>query len=97
MISVEGCRRRSGTDAAGSSVLIAGVNLFALATVIDALLGIPLPIAIVLSAGFVLIPHLGLQSSFVEISKVGAIGGIAVAALALLHHTRRRALIGTLA
>ncbi len=37
-----------------SSVLIAGVNLFALATVIDALLGIPLPAAIVLSAGFVL-------------------------------------------
>ena len=37
-----------------SSVLIAGVNLFALATVIDALLGIPLPIAIVVSAGFVL-------------------------------------------
>jgi len=37
-----------------AAVLIAGVNLFALATVIDALLGIPLPIAIVLSAGFVL-------------------------------------------
>ena len=47
--------------------------------------------------GFVLIPHLGLQSSFVEISRVGAIGGIAVAALALLQRTRRRALIGTLA
>jgi spermidine synthase len=50
-----------------------------------------------LSAGFVLIPHLGLQSSFVEISRVGAIGGIAVAALALLQHTRTRALIGTFA
>jgi SSS family solute:Na+ symporter len=37
-----------------SSVLVAGVNLFALATVIDALLGIPLPIAIVVSALFVL-------------------------------------------
>ena len=50
-----------------------------------------------LSAGFVLIPHLGLQSSFVEISRVGAIGGIGVTALALLQHTRRRALIGTFA
>ena len=37
-----------------ASLLIAGVNLFALATVIEALLGIPLPIAVVLSAGFVL-------------------------------------------
>src|ERR671939_128587 len=36
------------------SLLIAGVNLFALATVIEALLGIPLPIAIVVSAVFVL-------------------------------------------
>jgi SSS family solute:Na+ symporter len=36
------------------SVLIAGVNLFALASVIDALLGIPLWIAIVVSALFVL-------------------------------------------
>ena len=50
-----------------------------------------------LSAGFVLIPHLGLQSSFVEISKVGAIGGIGVTALALLQHTRKRALIGSFA
>jgi spermidine synthase len=50
-----------------------------------------------LSAGFVLIPHLGLQSSFVEISRVGAIGGIGVAALALFQHTRKRALIGTFA
>ncbi|GAB3680668.1 sodium:solute symporter family protein [Angustibacter aerolatus] len=37
-----------------SSVLIAGVNLFALATVVEALLGIPLWVAIVLSAAFVL-------------------------------------------
>jgi solute:Na+ symporter, SSS family len=37
-----------------ASLLIAGVNLFALATVIEALLGIPLPVAVVLSAGFVL-------------------------------------------
>jgi spermidine synthase len=50
-----------------------------------------------LSAGFVLIPHLGLQSSFVEVSRVGAIGGIGVAALALFQHTRKRALIGTFA
>lgn len=49
-----------------------------------------------LSAGFVLIPHLGLQSSFVEVSKVGAIGGIVVAALGLLQRTRTRAVIGTL-
>jgi spermidine synthase len=50
-----------------------------------------------LSAGFVLIPRLGLQASFVEVSRVGAIGGVAVAALALFRHTRRRALIGTFA
>jgi solute:Na+ symporter, SSS family len=37
-----------------SSVLIAGVNLYALAAVLDALLGIPLAIAIVVSALFVL-------------------------------------------
>jgi SSS family solute:Na+ symporter len=37
-----------------ASLLIAGVNLFALATVIEALLGIPLEVAVVLSAGFVL-------------------------------------------
>ncbi len=37
-----------------ASLLIAGVNLYALATVIDALLGIPQFWAIVLSAGFVL-------------------------------------------
>jgi SSS family solute:Na+ symporter len=37
-----------------SSVLIAGVNLFALASVLEALLGIPLAIAIVASALFVL-------------------------------------------
>jgi len=37
-----------------SSVLLAGVNLFALASVIDALLGIPLAVAVVVSAGFVL-------------------------------------------
>jgi len=37
-----------------SSVLLAGVNLFALASVIDALLGIPLPVAVVVSGGFVL-------------------------------------------
>src|ERR687883_1439399 len=36
------------------SLLIAGVNLFALATVIEALLGIPLPVAVVVSALFVL-------------------------------------------
>jgi SSS family solute:Na+ symporter len=36
------------------SLLIAGVNLYALATVIEALLGIPLPIAVVVSAAFVL-------------------------------------------
>jgi Sodium:solute symporter family len=36
------------------SLLIAGVNLYALATVIEALLGIPLPVAVVVSAGFVL-------------------------------------------
>src|SRR3954451_3527440 len=36
------------------SLLIAGVNLFALATVIEALLGIPLPVAVVVSAVFVL-------------------------------------------
>ena len=50
-----------------------------------------------LSAGFVLIPRLGLQSSFVEIGRVGAIGGIAVAMVALRQHTRRRALIGAFA
>ena len=50
-----------------------------------------------LSAGFVLIPRLGLQSSFVDISRIGAIGGITVATLALLQHTGRRALIGTFA
>ncbi len=37
-----------------ASLLIAGVNLFALATVIEALLGIALPVAIVVSAVFVL-------------------------------------------
>lgn len=37
-----------------SSVLIAGVNLFALSTVLEALLGIPLAVAIVVSALFVL-------------------------------------------
>ena len=37
-----------------SSVLIAGVNLYALAAVLDALLGIPLAVAIVVSALFVL-------------------------------------------
>jgi solute:Na+ symporter, SSS family len=37
-----------------SSVLLAGVNLYALASVIDALLGIPLPVAVIVSAGFVL-------------------------------------------
>jgi SSS family solute:Na+ symporter len=37
-----------------ASLLIAGVNLFALATVIEALLGIPMPIAVVVSAAFVL-------------------------------------------
>src|SRR6476660_4591957 len=37
-----------------SSVLIAGVNLYALAAVLDVLLGIPLPVAIVVSALFVL-------------------------------------------
>jgi solute:Na+ symporter, SSS family len=37
-----------------SSMLIAGVNLFALATVLEALLGIPLAVAIVVSALFVL-------------------------------------------
>src|SRR3954453_6013351 len=37
-----------------SSVLLAGVNLYALATVIEALLGIPLPVAVVVSAAFVL-------------------------------------------
>src|SRR6476659_5599728 len=37
-----------------SSVLIAGVNLFALAAVLDALLGIPLAVAIFVSALFVL-------------------------------------------
>ena len=37
-----------------SSILIAGVNLYALAAVLDVLLGIPLPIAIVVSALFVL-------------------------------------------
>src|SRR4051794_12111793 len=36
------------------SLLVAGANLFALATVIEALLGIPLPIAVVVSAAFVL-------------------------------------------
>src|ERR1700745_510098 len=37
-----------------ASVLIAGVNLYALAAVLDALLGIPLAVAIVVSALFVL-------------------------------------------
>jgi solute:Na+ symporter, SSS family len=37
-----------------SSILIAGVNLYALAAVLDVLLGIPLPVAIVVSALFVL-------------------------------------------
>src|SRR5918912_2888465 len=36
------------------SLLVAGANLFALATVIEALLGIPLPVAVVVSAVFVL-------------------------------------------
>ncbi len=36
------------------SLLIAGVNLFALATVLRALLGLPLPVAVVLAALFVL-------------------------------------------
>jgi len=36
------------------SLLVAGANLFALATVIEALLGIPLPVAVVVSAAFVL-------------------------------------------
>src|SRR4051794_11394447 len=36
------------------SLLIAGANLFALATVIEALLGVPLPVAVVVSAAFVL-------------------------------------------
>ena len=36
------------------SLLIAGVNLFALASVLEALLGVPLPLAVVLSALFVL-------------------------------------------
>ena len=37
-----------------SSILIAGVNLYALAAVLDVLLGIPLPVAIVVAALFVL-------------------------------------------
>ena len=37
-----------------SSVLLAGVNLYALASVIEALIGVPLPVAIVVSAAFVL-------------------------------------------
>ena len=37
-----------------ASVLIAGVNLYALALVVKALLGWPLPVAIVVAAGFVL-------------------------------------------
>src|SRR5919198_982294 len=36
------------------SLLVAGANLFALATVIEALLGIPLVVAVVVSAAFVL-------------------------------------------
>ena len=37
-----------------SSVLLAGVNLYALASVIEALIGVPLPVAILVSAAFVL-------------------------------------------
>ena len=46
-----------------------------------------------LSAGFVLIPYLGLQSTFVETSRVGALGGIAVVTLALMERTRTRAFV----
>ena len=50
-----------------------------------------------LSAGFVLVPYLGLQSTFVNISRIGAIGGIAIATLVLVQRAKTRALIGAVA
>jgi spermidine synthase len=57
-----------------------------------------------LASGFVLIPRLGLQQTFVDISVVGAIGGVLMMASAMLsqgrpegrhYKDRRRVLIGT--
>jgi spermidine synthase len=48
-----------------------------------------------LSAGFLLIPRLGLQPTFVAISVLGAMGGILVVTVAILPQSRRRALLGT--
>jgi solute:Na+ symporter, SSS family len=45
----------NGLTFAVASVLIAGVNLYALALVVQSLLGWPIPVAIVVSAGFVLV------------------------------------------
>jgi SSS family solute:Na+ symporter len=45
----------NGLSFAAATVLIAGVNLYALALVIKSLLGWPIPVSIVVSAGFVLI------------------------------------------
>jgi len=50
-----------------------------------------------LSAGFLLIPHLGLERTFVGISGVGALGGILVFAMAVFRQSPRRALFGTVA
>ena len=50
-----------------------------------------------LSAGFLLIPRLGLEPTFVGISVLGAIGGIVVVAVAILPRSRRRTLLGTAA
>ena len=50
-----------------------------------------------LSAGFLLIPRLGLQPTFVDISVLGAIGGILVMTVAIFPRSRTRTLLGTAA
>ena len=50
-----------------------------------------------LSAGFLLIPRLGLERTFVGVSGLGAAGGILVVALAVFPRSRTRALLGTTA
>ena len=50
-----------------------------------------------LAAGFLLIPHLGLERTFVDVSGFGAAGGVVVAAVAVLPRDRTRALLGTAA
>ena len=76
------------------SMLVAGVNLFALATCIEALLGIPLSIAIVVSAAFVLSYILlgGLTSAiYTEVIQFFVILAGLIPLLIVDHQGRRRA------